>query len=273
MTSPFVFSPLFSLVEFSAAIMELQMAHFIPILIALIALGVVLILYNEGALFGSGSRSAKQRTIILAGPSNSGKTSLFLRWTGRQDPQVVTSQTVNRYDSLRLPFADEEKLKEVYSLVDIPGHARLQYLLNNELAASRNNLVGIVFVVDASGGEVAIENAAKYLYNLLKITEKRAGGVDIIIAANKFDVFNVISTTRITNLLEKYIDEYRTSGAKGLSEVKADEDSDDSTWIGGNGQFQFSQLEGRVTVVDGSVKANRLHKLESHVEELAANSF
>lgn len=253
--------------------MELQLVHFIPILIAIIAIGAVFILYNEGTIFGSSSRSAKQRTIILAGPSNAGKTSLFLRWAGKQDPEVVTSQTVNRYDLLRLPFADEEKLKEVYSLVDIPGHARLQYLLKNELAASRNNLIGIVFVVDAAGGEASIEKAAKYLYDVLKITEKRAGGVDIVVAANKFDVFNVISTTRITSLFEKYIEEYRTSGAKGLSEVKADEDTDDNTWIGGNGQFQFSQLEGRVTVVDGSVKANRLHKWESHIEELAVNSF
>jgi signal recognition particle receptor subunit beta len=140
----------------------------------------------------------------------------------------------------------------------------------DELNSSRINLKGIIFLIDAASGTKNIAETAKQLYKLLQLTEKQDGGMDILIAANKADVFNVISTTRIREILEKEIHGLRDSQSKGISDVN-EEDNESSAWIGTDGPFQFNHLEGDVMIVDGSVRANRTQKWQEWVERHALN--
>lgn len=173
-------------------------------------------------------------------------------------------------DDLELPF-DSKSLETKYTLIDLPGHPKLEYHTTSEIKGNRTNLLGIIYMVDAASGLDGVAEAAKGLLRILTITEKRAGGVEILIAANKNDVFNVISATRLQSVLEEQIEELRKTSARGLGDVDANDDELDSSWVGGEEKFAFHHLEGKVTVLSGSVAAGSTTKWEGWVEEIALN--
>jgi signal recognition particle receptor subunit beta len=182
----------------------------------------------------------------------------------------VTSQSPNKTNELRLPFG-QQAIDTNYTLIDLPGHPKLEYLTTAEIKGNRNNLLGIIYVVDAASGPDTVAQAAKGLLSILTLTEKRAGGVDILVAANKSDVFNVLSSSRLQKMLEDQIQQLRETSAKGLGHVDADEDELDRSWVGGDQKFEFDHLEGNVTVLSGSVLGDATTKWEGWVEETALN--
>ncbi|CAN6642256.1 signal recognition particle receptor subunit beta [Trichomonascus vanleenenianus] len=237
-------------------------------LIGVIILVAVAIFISHG---GAGSKKQAQPTFLIVGPSGSGKTSLFTKWTTGTVQDTVASTSANRFYNLRLPFstgADETS----FALIDLPGNPKLRYLTIDEVRKHKN-LRGILFIVDGASGQAGVTNAASYLFDILRITEQRQGGVNILVAVNKSDVFNVLSAARVKAILEAQIGELRASRAKSLGEVTSNEDSteDDGSWIGQEGQFAFEHLEGELIVLDGTVKSDRTHKWENWLEGHALN--
>ncbi|ANB15747.1 Signal recognition particle receptor subunit beta [Sugiyamaella lignohabitans] len=275
------------------------------LLTTVIGLAVLLLLSTSLVFFvgssGSSKLSSKKPTFLIVGPSYGGKTSLFNYWTSEiikrksesdegvgkintvSASETVTSQSPNRYEHLRLPFGSDEPVDTEYTIVDLPGHPKLWHFTVEEVEKHRSNLVGIVYVIDAASGQSGISKAASNLYQLLQLTERRAGGVNILIASNKSDVFNVISTSRLKTLLESEINDLRSSREQTVDEVKINakgqeandsEEISSNAWIGKDGKdFEFSQLEGEVDILDGSVKSSRTSKWETWLAEKALNSF
>jgi signal recognition particle receptor subunit beta len=187
------------------------------------------------------------------------------------------SQTVNKYEQLKLPFGSGA-IEHNYTLMDMPGHPKLYYMTENAIDANRTNINGIIYMIDAASGAAGVSEAANGLYRLLQQTEKRSGGVPILVAASKSDVFNVVSAARLKTVLEDEINQLRSAKAQSVGDVKINaqgqdtgEHGDEGYWIGLEGKFEFAQLEGEVAVLDGSVKAGRTAKWESWVDQQAAN--
>ncbi|KAA8902502.1 hypothetical protein TRICI_005863 [Trichomonascus ciferrii] len=126
-------------------------------------------------------------------------------------------------------------------------------------------------MLDGAGGEEGIKGSASRLYSILEQTEKLAGQLDVLVAANKSDVFNFVSCRRIKRILEDEIEQLRQSKLKGIGDVA--QDDGDNTVLGYDDEkFNFDQLETPVSILDGSVASETTHKWESWVEEHALNS-
>ncbi|WVO21830.1 uncharacterized protein IAS62_003144 [Cryptococcus decagattii] len=100
-------------------------------------------------LFRQGKKTRKRNgpaTVLLVGPSDGGKTSLFSKLIHDIYPQthtsIVPSDTTFDLDS---PYEDGQK-KQI-RLVDIPGHPRLRDEAKKYIA----DTAGVIFVVDIQG--------------------------------------------------------------------------------------------------------------------------
>lgn len=201
----------------------------------------------------------------------------------------MSSTTINTYDELKIPLdrkseneSQEDQRENVYRLIDIPGNTKLGFMETSNIKDNQYNLKGIIFMIDGAGGEERIKESAARLYKVVQQAEKSSEEIDILIAANKSDVFNFISPRRIRKILEEEIEELRRSKAKGIGDMSqntssnhdtadADDDYYDIGFDNEKGTFNFDRLDSIVTVLDGSIKNNTIQKWESWVEGHALN--
>lgn len=231
-------------------------------LVIILAIGIA---FNTGSILGS---KASKPAFLIVGPSFSGKTALFEKWTTGTVPQTVSSQTVNE-SNIKVPLREEDG--EDYILIDLPGHPKLAHLYESEIRSRLSNgLKGIILMVDSAGGANSISKAAQVLYKILETTETKSGGIDILIAANKSDVFNAVSGPRLSAMLEQEIEALLQSMRKSVGDVKTH--GEDDVWIGSGEKMKFDQLESQITVLDGSVTFDKIGKWEDWVETIVANS-
>lgn len=172
---------------------------------------------------------------------------------------------------------EEATTKQKILLIDTPGHGKLRHFAMDILSAPTTQpLAGIMFVVDAAALSTsdALSTAAEYLHDVLLLLQKRyttaktskvGAEVQVLIVANKLDLFTALPPTLVKRELEKEISKVRETRAKGLRPAGTDEEDDDEKeWLGegGDGEFKFSQMEeanvrvdvkgGNVTGEDGS---------------------
>lgn len=121
--------------------------------------------------------------------------------------------------------------------------------------------------------EAGLNEAAEYLHDVLLALQKRYTGaktskgpkeIQVLIAANKMDLFTALPPHLVKIELEKAISEVRKSRAKGLKDsgvaLAGEDDSldEEREWLGegGEGSFEFAQMEEvgtSVTVKGGNV--------------------
>ncbi|KAI2612368.1 P-loop containing nucleoside triphosphate hydrolase protein [Hypoxylon fragiforme] len=235
-------------------------------------------------------------SILLAGPPGGGKTSLVtLLETGDNAAATHTSQVPQ---SIELTVSDDHgaaTFREAaridapgshrkFLLVDTPGHGKLRNQHAMTQIAS-NTLRGIVYVIDAATLDDCLADAAAYLYDILLTLQKRTGAgksakaptaINVLIAANKLDLFTALPASLVKNHLEAELGRIRQSRSKGLldSGVGADdigsEEQDD--WLGqyGSEKFSFSQMKEfdfDVDVIGGSVLEGKVDKWWEWISE------
>ncbi|CCH58827.1 hypothetical protein TBLA_0A10490 [Henningerozyma blattae CBS 6284] len=245
---------------------------------------------NNKSLSNLSSANSKEKisspTIILAGPSDSGKTSLFNKLSYDDSTILtVTSQEPNIANNFKLSNSNNS-----FTLIDYPGHIKLHYKLLNNLKNFKN-LKGLIFLVDSTIDPKNLTDTAQFLYDILVITENTKyfnNGVDILLACNKSELFTSRPVKKILETLEFEIDKIikrqksslgsastvLASGIqrKGRSNEDDDENNDGTdsplfnAVIGSQG-FKFSALEGTFDVLDGSVQKNKTSKWEEWIDE------
>lgn len=140
-----------------------------------------------------------------------------------------------------------------YQLIDTPGHGKLRA----EQALSyldEPSLSGIIYVVDAaslgSDDRASLTEPATYLHDILltlqrrkrgKGTSKGKPGIQVLVAANKQDLFTALPPGAVRQRLESEIERVRHSKSKGLVDVgNTREDEDEDAVLGGGGEERFS---------------------------------
>lgn len=266
--------------------------YIVTFLVGLILTSVFIILHkqtNAIAITGLTKQGNRLPTFIITGLSNSGKTALFTKvsfkisvsynelvsncclqlTTGKVSP-TVTSQEPNVTTKFPLPSTGQTKTN--FKLIDFPGHNKLHNLTINEIKTS-TNIFGLIFLIDSSIDPKKISESAKFLYEILSTTERRPGGVDILIGCNKSDLFSARQSQKIKELLELEIDSYRKLNAHNISKVDNDEVDEEFSDLGQsiNSNFRFDLLEGNFDVVSGSVLKDKIEKWECWIDERAVN--
>ncbi|KAK9492909.1 signal recognition particle receptor beta subunit-domain-containing protein [Lipomyces doorenjongii] len=234
--------------------------------------------------------AAGEPTFIIAGPSGSGKTSLFTLLRYGEKSTTLPSVEQNITTKFWLPNLPDTG--KPFALIDTPGHQKLRHGMFSalQIAQAARTIHGVLYVVDASAMSrpEQLREAAEYLYDILRITERVRGGTDVLVAANKSELFTAVPAKRLRTLLETELDKIRESRAKSVGKVGAgsdkhdsdDGDEDDGAVVGGSGwlgrrgekgSFRLEDLETDVMVIDGSVDNGKIHPWIAWMEERAVN--
>lgn len=146
-------------------------------------------------------RTQKGSTIVVAGPVNAGKTTLFYQLKdGTVHNGMVASMQEN---GATCPIKGTTK---AVRLVDIPGHASFRH----KLESSVKDACGIVFLVDAVEVTPHRVEAAELLYEILVNSAVQKSRTPILIACNKMDLeMDAHSVDFIRKTLEKQVDSMR----------------------------------------------------------------
>lgn len=232
------------------------------------------------AIPGLAKQSNKQPTFIIAGLSNSGKTTLYNSLTIKNGFKVptVTSQEPNIKTNFKLPLVGNESdiPQSLFKLIECPGHQKLHNFTFDEIKNS-SNIRGLTYVLDSTLDPKKMVENAKFLYEILTRTERRANGVDILIACNKSDQFSSRQVKTIKHILETEIDKYRKLSVSNISksnEDGTDFDEDDETkqlGVSLNDSFNFDKLEGQIHILSGSVLKNKIETWEHWIDERVVN--
>lgn len=245
--------------------------YFITFILGLIAVSAFVIIHkhsNTVVIPGISNTSNKHPTFVVAGLSNSGKTTLFNYLTTGKIIPTVMSQDVNATNHYKLPSSGDKKLD--FKLIEFPGHAKLQNLLFEEIKTSKN-IKGLIYLIDSSIDPKNFQQVSKLLYEILLISERRPGGIDILVACNKSDLFSARQANKIKDLLEQEIDSIRRLNSSNISKVDESNEEDENLGQSINSKFKFENLEGNVDVVSGSVLKNKLDKWECWIDERSVN--
>lgn len=259
---------------------------------ALVALlvGSLLIAYQTAGGLTKNSKRNSQATFIIVGPQGSGKTSLFRALTGSKPNETINPREPNVHQSVSIPFDSPTDATRV-TVVDIPGPAKL-FGMFKQSVIENSNIKGVLFVLDSTecSGK-GFEQTAQYLFRVLLRTEHRGGGIDVMIACNKADMANAMPATELRVALQKRLTEIRDSkpgktisgqtisGTKhrfenttstGTGDDEFDE-TGDGNWFGNEGLIDFAQLDGEVSLAEGSVVGNKIESWKRWMETASLN--
>lgn len=279
---------LFSVVQTPGLIMDQ-----IQLILATVLLGLVVLVVVWYVILMTGRKALVSRpTYLILGITNLGKTLLFARWNDVasdnagerwEEPIVTVSLMEANYGQIRLPFS-KPSIQKLFQLIDYPGHLKyfdlLQKLILNEITLQR--VKGVVFVVDSSQFKDSSHTVAKYLFNLLSVTERLHNGVDFLFAVNKTDLFDSTPVVRVRQMLEDDINSLIQNELTAIDKNNLD-DNDDPVgtetlrefWlsvVGSKaGKFTFDKLEGNMDFVPGLVVKGKLEMWENWLDERVVN--
>lgn len=262
-------------------------------ILASVLLGLVVLAIVWYIQLMTGRKALVSRpTYLILGITNLGKTLLFARWNEAtkddgddkwEEPIVTVSLIEPNYGQICLPFS-KPSIQKHFQLIDYPGHLKyfdlLQKLILDEITLQR--IKGVVFVIDSSQFKDSSHTVAKYLFNLLSVTERLHNGVDFLFAVNKTDLFDSTPVIRVRQMLEDDINALIQNELTAIDKNNLDEGDDPvgtetlrEFWLSvvgsKTGKFTFDKLEGNMDFVPGLVAKNKLESWENWLDERVVN--
>ncbi|KAJ4978757.1 hypothetical protein NE237_009537 [Protea cynaroides] len=205
-------------------------------------------------------RRTKSNTIVLAGLTGSGKTTLFYQLRdGSPHLGTATSMEPNEGSfMLHSEFSKRGKIKPVH-VVDVPGHSRLRPNLDKYLPQT----AGLIFVVDAVEFLPNCRATAEYLYDILAKASLVKRKIHVLIVCNKTDKVTAHTKEFIRKQLEKEMDKLRASRT-----AISDADIANEFTLGVTGEaFTFSQCHNKVTIAEASGLTGDIAQIEQFIRE------
>lgn len=240
--------------QFTAQLPESLQVHLqgLDPLGVLISALVVLIslLYAIGLFRGRKSKGL----VLLAGPCNAGKTTLFNRLSSRPD-DLGTVASMQENDSVCTLTSETKKVSRTVRILDLPGHHALRHKLDGYLTEAS----GIVYVVDSTDRLYQNVEAAELLYELLvhPVTVRRR--LNVLIACNKADdEQKAFSKEAVKKALEKHLETMKKTKTASVGQ------SSGSSVVGLgplNKTFDFSAARARVRFTEMSAKERNFREV------------
>jgi signal recognition particle receptor subunit beta len=221
------------------------------IVAVLLVLITTLVIILGTRLVGKGKRGTQ---VVLAGPCNGGKTTLFLQLRyGSATAPTVASMAENE---AACAFTDDRgRSTAPVKVVDVPGHHSSKHRLERQLG----DALAVVFVVDAVDISPHKVEAAELLYEVLFQSPVAARRAPVLIACNKMDLEDQAHSVEfIRRTLEKQLETMRKTKTARIGQDLAKHGA------GGGAEkiFSFAGLKNRV--VFGSISALKADIKELH---------
>ena len=209
-------------------------------------LGFLLLL----VVFSGGKGSKKGRTIVVAGPSNAGKTTLFFQL---KDGSLHNGVVASMDENVTICSVGTKAVR----LLDIPGHPSMR----DRLDASLSEASGVVFLVDAVEVTPHRAEAAELLYDILVSPVVQKQRLPVLVACNKMDLeLDAHSVDFIRRTLEKQIDTMRKTKTAGIGK----EAGVKRPALGpADKPFSFQGLKSKVDLAEVSAKQGRLEEVQA----------
>jgi len=222
------------------------------ILIIIITTVILAVLYK---LFFGKNKKVKKNTLMIIGPSCSGKTTFFYHLIGQKNIQTVISMQINKVENFASKVLSDIN---TYDIIDIPGTGYFKEKIMEFLPFS---IVVLVFI--DSTQKNSIIQAAEYLYDLLN-SDKYSEDIHLFICCNKQDGGFPKSKKMIENELNKEIE--------NLIKIKQKNNLEEKEQIGTlfqmKGKFSFNMFSN-VAFLETDMKseyASVIKKLKDTLE-------
>lgn len=226
--------------------------------------------------------TSNRRSFVICGLQGSGKTNLFHLLTTGKLPTLTVSTLEPKSGELLL---NEELARHTtfqdLEIMDFPANSKLKNLyLVPYLTDKLVEIQGIIYILDSSNFDTKIcHQVAEDLFQILNITEGKQSGVDILIFANKNDLFTSKKTNKIKEMLESEIGKIHELKLRGLSQVdtsingqsEGNEEDDNLDIAAKDGKFQFQLLDGNVEFAEGNIFKNKYDKITNWLYEKIVN--
>lgn len=154
-------------------------------------------------------RMKRGESVLILGPCNAGKTSLFFQLREGREVTTVSSMKPIR-DKFEINLGGGDTIPPV-DVIDYPGHQRLRGKAHELLAETRC----IIYVVD-SEDKARLREAADHLYDLLTHRVVSELNIPILIACNKMENPSARSEGFILTEIEREIQQMRISRSATL---------------------------------------------------------
>lgn len=204
-------------------------------------------------------RKSKKRTFLLTGVSEAGKTALFSKLVYGKELESYTSIKENS------GFYSVASKKLDIPIVDIPGNDRQRLQFWEKF---KNEVRGIVFMVDSSKFQKDVKEVAELLFVLLTDPAIHGLKLALLVACNKQDITMSKSAKVIQTQLEKELNTLRVTRAASLDSTDSSGQMD-RYFLGKEGKnFEFSQLSPiKVDFVECVCKSTGDRKADIRVVE------
>ena len=225
-----------------------------PILntIILIIISSIILYIIYKILFGR-SKSVIRNTIMIIGPSQSGKTTFFYYLIGNENQKTIMSMKPNELNDMKISF-----LNNKYDIIDYPGTGYYQEMIINKIIQTK-----IILLFIDSSDKNSIVQSAKYIYDILN-SDKFDLDTNLVICCNKQD--NNFPKTK------KIIEDELNKEIENLKIIKQKNNLEDSVNMGYIFQmkkkFNFKMFEN-VIFIESDMKSkyiNVINKLKEILE-------
>ena len=197
--------------------------------ILVITISTIVLILIFRCLF-SKSSSKRRNTIMIIGPSLSGKTTFFYHLLGQKNSKTVVSMQINKVENYSCELISNINN---YNIMDIPGTG---YFKDKILDYLNDTLILLLFI--DSTEKNSIVQAAEYLYDILN-SDKLNDDLKIFICCNKQDAGFPKSKKMIENELSKELE--------NLIKIKQKNNLEDKEQIGtlfqSKGKFSFKSFD------------------------------
>jgi len=193
---------------------------------------------------GGGEKKGTKRDkcIIVAGESGSGKTSLLYYLAKHVTIPTVSSQETTEVKIILNKEGVDSKLT---NFLDIPGHTNFRNYLYEEL----DNAKSILFLIDSSKKE-NVYNSASFLYELFIQQNFIKKQIPVLIVSNKRDLERSVEKTKLRDELIKEIERTKLS-----KRSHTNESNDNDYLVDVNERFSFESVKGgKIEFVNYSIE-------------------
>eukprot|EP00775_Hariotina_reticulata_P003523 gene3523-3793_t len=197
-------------------------------------------------------------TLIIAGPVNAGKTTLFYQLKDGSDHNGVVASMQENAAVCALSTGKGATAKQV-RILDVPGH----HSFRHRLEASMKDAAGVVFLVDAVEITPHKLEAADMLYEVLTNPQVHKQRIPILVACNKADLEEEAhSMDFIRKTLEKQLDAMRKTKTAAIGK---DAGSQVPALGALDKPFSLQSLRNKISFVECSAKQGQLDDVRAFI--------
>lgn len=145
-------------------------------------------------------------------------------------------------------------------VVDFPGHRRLR----EDLLTAMPTAGALVYVIDSINIKTEIRSVAQFLYDIFTNQDVNKASIPVLIACNKQDIVTAAGPTEIQSLVEKELEQLRSTRAS--TPMQEGTQRGEEIFLGIEGEkFKLEHLPMQVTFVDCSAKEGDLDSVKSWI--------